>query len=62
MRVALLVAPLQLLPVHHLGGHQHGVGLLLGLDLGEVDAADVPRAEPPQEADVGEGDGPEARD
>ena len=66
-RAALLVAALQLLPVHHLGGHQHyctraGAGLLLRLDLGKVDAADVPRAEPPQEADVGEGDGPEARD
>lgn len=74
---ALLVAPLQLLAVHHLGGHHHRLllrrlrrVLLLRLacsgggwpDLGQVHAADVAGAEATQEADVGEGDGAEARD
>lgn len=45
-----------------LSGHQHAEMLLLGPDLGLVHAADVPRVEPPQEADVEEGGGAEARD
>lgn len=48
---ALLVPALELLPVHHLGRHQRPA---LALDLGQVDAADVPRPEPPHEADVRE--------
>ena len=75
---AFLVPPLQLLPVHHLGRHHHRrcrrrrrVLLLLRVrlvagggwpDLGQVHAANVPRAEAAQEPDVGEGYGAEARD
>jgi hypothetical protein len=63
-RPRLLAPRRQLPPVHHLRRHQQRPPLVVVAPphLRQVHAADVPRAEPPQEPDVGERHGPEPRD